>query len=112
MEYCISKGIITADQFSDYNATATRAQFAVIFANALPEANYAVINSVADGSIPDVAPGIYGSEAIYKLYRAGITQGSGAQHLFLPDQAIRRSEVAAILSRMFNEGSRQAITLN
>ena len=37
VDYAVDKGIITAGQFTDYNANATRRQFAAILAKALPE---------------------------------------------------------------------------
>ena len=46
-----------------------------------------------------------------KFYRAGILTGSDAKGTFKPTSSIKRSEVAAILSRMYNENVRQAITL-
>ena len=44
--------------------------------------------------------------AIYKLYRAGIVQGIDAAHNCNPDSNIKRSEVAAILTRMMNDEAR------
>ena len=37
VDYAILNGIITANQFSNYTSTATRIQFAMVFAKALPE---------------------------------------------------------------------------
>ena len=77
-----------------------------IFANALPESALGQINYIPDGIIPDVPMTHSQAEAIYKLYRAGIVQGTGKTHLCNPGAGIKRSEVAAILSRMMDSSQR------
>ena len=104
VDYCIDNGII--DKYYDYDEKATRSGYAVIFANALPDEALAKINSVADGSIPDVPETRAYAPEVYKLYRAGIIQGSDAEHNFKPLDNIKRSEVAAILSRMMDKTKR------
>ena len=42
----------------------------------------------------------------YTFYRAGILSGVDAKGTFLPSDNIKRSEVAAILIRMMDQGSR------
>lgn len=110
VDYARENGILAAE-FPDYSATATRAQFAVLFASALPDEAYEVINDVEDGSIPDVSETSLYSRAVYKLYRAGILTGSDAKGSFRPADGIRRSEVAAIATRMANPSLRRSITL-
>jgi hypothetical protein len=80
----------------DLNAPATRLEFAEILSAALPEEALQKINSVPDGSIPDVAD----DPAVYRLYRAGILTGSDESGAFEPDKSIQRSAVAAIVTRM------------
>ena len=53
---------------------------------------------------------LYGADAVYKLYRAGITQGSTG-NVYMPESPIRRCEVAAILTRMMNEEERMHFSL-
>ena len=53
--------------------------------------------------------GLYASE-IYEFYRAGILVGSNGGY-FKPNDNIKRSEVAAILVRMYDTSARQSITL-
>ena len=67
----------------------------------------------AVGAIPDVPfiSGNYVSTRIYAFYRAGILTGSNEQGIFEPDSNIKRSEVAAILTRMFDSTARKSITL-
>ena len=109
VDYCVENGII--DKYYDYDEKATRAGYAVIFANALPDEALAKINSVADGSIPDVPETRAYAPEVYKLYRAGILQGSDDARSFKPLDNILRSEVAAILSRMMDETKRVKFTL-
>ena len=48
---------------------------------------------------------------IYDFYRAGILTGSNAEGTFHPESSIKRSEVAAILIRMYDESMRLEKTL-
>ena len=48
---------------------------------------------------------------IYEFYRAGILTGSDAKGTFHADSTIRRSEVSAILNRMYDVSARQSIAL-
>jgi len=102
--YAKNNGIISKDY--TWSAPATRAGYMEIFANALPASAFAAINTIPDGSIPDVPMTHPQAAAIYKLYRAGILQGTGAAHNCNPGSNIRRSEVAAVLTRMMNESER------
>ena len=111
VDYAIANGIISAGQFSDYNATATRRQFAAIMANALPASALGAINTVADGAIPDVPTGAANYDAIYRLYRAGILTGNDAQGTFAPETYINRAAVAALVTRMADPSLRQSVTL-
>ena len=108
-DYAESKGIINGD--FDWNAPATRAEYMALFANALPEEAYAVINDIEDGAIPDAVMSDPQATAIYRLYRAGIVQGVDDAHNCSPDSNIKRSEVAAILTRMMNADARIAFSI-
>ena len=52
-DYCLEEGIL-AEPFADYGNAITRAQFAVLFAAALPETALTEMNDIPDGTIPDV----------------------------------------------------------
>ena len=52
-----------------------------------------------------------GAAAVYKLYRAGILQGNDTAHTCNPGANIRRSEVAAILTRMMNPDVRISFSM-
>ncbi len=97
VDYCLENGVLEAP-CANYNAKASRAEFALILAHALPEEELDVLNEVADGGIPDVTMTRYGAEEIYTLYRAGIIGGSDG--LFLPDNSITRAEASTIIARM------------
>lgn len=113
-DYCRDKGIIPTEataQEPGYvelqasaNVIITRAQYALLFSRALPDAALAAKNTIPDNSLPDVSmtQSVY-DQAIYKLYRAGIVNGSDAKGSFNPNSNIKRSEVAAILIRMMDE---------
>ena len=109
VQYAKDKGIISKDY--DWGAEATRAGYVEIFAKALPAEAFQGKNSVADGAIPDVPMSHPQAAAIYKLYRAGILTGADAKGTFHPADPIRRSEVAAILTRMMYAEARKAVNL-
>ena len=111
VNYAVDNGILTLGQFNDYNANATRRQFAGILAKALPAEALEAVNTVEDGAIPDVAAGSENYEEIYTLYRAGVLTGSDDKGTFAPETTIDRASVAAIVSRMAEPELRQSITL-
>ena len=113
VQYAVDNGIIEA-KYQNYsaaqmNAAATRAEFVHILHGAVDY--YKWINSVADNAIPDVKSGSLYAAEIYELYRAGILTGSDAAGTFYPTSSIKRSEVAAILIRMFDKDVRQSVNL-
>lgn len=114
-DYALENGIISQD-FSDYDAIITRRQFIVVFYNALPAEEYQAINDIPDDTIPDVDTTDQSAAEIYTFYRAGILTGytnttGFADHAFGPDTTIARGEVAAILTRMFDDTARVTFTL-
>jgi len=111
IDYAIQNGIIKAGEYKDYDAIATRAQFAGILAKALPKESLLGFNTVENGAIPDVSVNSEHAEAIYMLYRAGVLTGSDEKGTFEPNASIQRSAVAAIVSRMAVANERQAIML-
>lgn len=109
VDYALEKKLITGP-YADYNAKITRSEFVKIFYNALPESEYAQKNNIADNAIPDVRITDTNAKQIYAFYRAGILTGAegGA---FNPSQNVKRSEVAAIMTRMFDASSRKSVAL-
>lgn len=108
VDYAENNGILIAGEFSDYNAAATREQMAAIFSRALPASELKAVNDIS--SVPDIAGSPYASE-ILMLYKAGILTGSDIYGTFNPDSSIRRSEAAAILSRIAIPAERKSVSL-
>ena len=116
VDYAAGKGILTdagtegsvskAYVLAHANEPITRSAFAWIFAHTLPAGTLPAINTIPDGTIPDVTEGGERYDAIYTLYRAGILNGSDERGTFRPDSNILRSEVAAIVVRMCTPGER------
>ncbi|MBR3870002.1 MAG: S-layer homology domain-containing protein [Clostridia bacterium] len=104
VDYCKENNIISKEY--NYGENATRAGYMEIFANALPDEAFKDINNIPDGSILDVKNNSPYAIYVYKLYRAGIVSGADADHNCKPDNSIKRSEVAAIISRMMDEDKR------
>lgn len=109
-DYVTAKGLADLSGL-DMSAPATRAQFAVLLNTSLPEEALPAVNAVADDAIPDVKSGDPAAAAIYKLYRAGILTGNDEKGTFAPASNIRRSEVAAIVTRMADVSLRKTVTL-
>ncbi|MCI8284664.1 MAG: S-layer homology domain-containing protein [Firmicutes bacterium] len=107
VDYAAKNAIITSEYSgaADYNATATRAQFAEIMGGAISDGELPVINNINDGDIPDVSPDTDQGKAIYRLYRAGILTGDSSGE-FMPDANITRAQVAAIMARIADAGLR------
>lgn len=111
LDYAYQKGIIGRSYYTcDVNQKATRAQFAEIFANALPADALAARNTVADNAIPDVPASQSYAAAVYKLYRAGILTG-GEDGAFRPQSNITRAEASAVAARMADTDNRVSITM-
>lgn len=109
VEYCKAESIIKKEY--NYSDKVTRAGYMEIFASALPEEGLKAVNNVPDDSIPDVPSSKSYAPAVYKLYRAGILLGVDTEHNCNPFENIKRSEVAAILTRMMNEDKRVSFSM-
>lgn len=109
VDYAVRNKIISSNQFDNYTRSITREEFAVIFANTLPEESYTVINTISDGAIPDVPAGSANAQMVYRLYRAGILTGSDGQLSFHPEKNITRGEVSAILCRLVEPAQRRTL---
>jgi len=112
LDYAYENGIIDKAIYqSDMSRDATRAQFAVIFANALPADGLISINVIADDAIPDVKSADAIGPAVYKLYRAGILTGNDQRGTFQPQKTITRAAAAAIVARMGESDARKSVKL-
>ena len=110
VDYAMTNGIISSE-YKNYNANATRADFAQIFAKALPDEALPAINNIEDNAIPDVSVGYTYGSAVYKLYRAGVLVGSNDAGAFFPNTGITRDAVATIAARMADPTRRVPLTL-
>lgn len=113
VSYAVDNGIIEK-MYLDYtpaqmNTPVKRNEFVHIFYGAMSD--YRQINTVADNKIPDVITTDTYALEIYTFYRAGILTGSDKNGTFYPTNDIKRSEVAAILGRMYDKTTRQTVSL-
>lgn len=113
VSYAVDNGI-TEKMYLDYtpaqmNTPVKRNEFVHIFYGAMSD--YRQINTVADNKIPDVITTDTYALEIYTFYRAGILTGSDKNGTFYPTNDIKRSEVAAILSRMYDKTARKTVSL-
>ena len=103
----VSKGIIAAGQFADYDKPVTRKEMAVIIGKALPASWFNAINVFDE--LPDLDKTDKAFGPVIRLYRAGVIIGSDAKYSFLPDTSITRAELAAILVRCAVPESRKRV---
>jgi len=110
VEYARKNGFLPSGMNS-FNRAALREEVAAILAKALPTSAFPSINSIDDNAIPDVKMDSPNASAIYTLYRAGILTGSDSYGTFHPYTSIKRSEIAAIVTRIADPASRERKTL-
>lgn len=107
LDYAYNNGIINSSYYNtDVNVRATRAQFAEILSNSLPDEALLAMNAVSDDAIPDVKMTDYYAQFVYRLYRAGILTGGDVNGTFSPLTYITRAEAATIISRMAESDNR------
>ncbi|NLK87132.1 MAG: S-layer homology domain-containing protein [Clostridiaceae bacterium] len=109
VDSAIKAGIISRNQFNDLDENANRSEVAAILANALPESEYAKINSIE--KIPDVGESTKYAADILKLYNAGIISGNDEYGTFSPNRTITRKELSAIICRLVFPEKRRSFTL-
>ena len=107
--YCVANGIITADQFADFDKDITRAEMAAVVVAALPEDAWNAINDVTE--LPDVSDATPNVDDIFTLYNAGIMGGSDEYGTYQPYAYITRAEVAAVVTRCAVPAQRKLLNL-
>lgn len=110
VDYAVMNGIVT-EEYSDYNAPATRGQVAVLFSRALTSSkgNTDEINTVEFGSLPDIDTNAWYAAAVYRMYRLGLMTGDSAHYIY-PESAVKRSEISAVVLRMIDTSTRVTVT--
>ncbi len=111
IDYAAAHEFASFDGVDNYNAPITRGDFAGLMWAAAPPEVLPAINSVEEGSIPDVPVSSYYAEPVYALYRAGILTGNDAYGTYTPDSTISRGAVAAIISRIADPALRRTFAL-
>ncbi len=107
VKYCMDNGIMNGEP-GDVTQSAFRIECASLLSSALPEKELTEINAVADNAIPDL-PYSQNTENVYRLYRAGVLTGMDEAGNFCPESKVRRSEVAAIVSRLIDLSLRRSV---
>ena len=110
VDYCRENGLIATDH-ADYGRPATRSEFAAVLSRSVPASALPGFNEIEAGAIPDVPADAENAAEIYLLYRAGILTGNDVYGTFAPQSDIRRSEVAAIVSRIAYTALRKPVEL-
>ncbi len=110
VNYAISHGFLTEDQFDSYDRAAKRYEVAVLFENAMPDGYFTAKNTVSE--IPDVSEKSDYADELLTLYRAGVVMGSDSYGNFHPEDNITRAESAAIINRVALPENRLEKTLD
>ncbi len=107
VDYAIENNIISAGQYADYEAAATRYQVATIIVKAVDKTWLKEINAFTQ--VPDVLSTLPGYMDILALYKAGVVIGVDGQFNYLPENTIKRCEIAAIINRLALPESRKTV---
>ena len=110
VDYAVANGIIEEGEYPNLNINATRAQFAMILTASVPKSVLNPINSIEIGSIHDLPANTKYAEAAYLLYNAGVLTGSDSYGTFKANTGIKRSEAAAIATRIVDTSLRKSFT--
>lgn len=117
--YLKAGGIISSEFDGQWNRSATRGEMAHVLAHALPAELFESINQtvVAEGYatgryITDVTEYTAYQQDILTLYRWGILEGMDTSGSFHPERTVRRSEVAAMVTRLVEKDLRITLDWN
>ncbi len=102
VNYAISKGLMTENQFDSYTRNIKRYEIAQLLSKSC--GNLQEINSI--NAIPDVYNSDAYSEDILKLYRYGILTGNDDYGTFAPESNLLRSEMSAMAVRIADSTQR------
>lgn len=112
LAYLAARGLLVPT-ITDYDASATRAQLAAVFAATLPEDCFdnrnalLVTDAYASGAyIADVGEYTPYQPQILWMYRQGLLAGTDAAGAYRPEQTTTRAETATIVTRMVDPSLR------
>ena len=110
LRYGWQHGIVT-DDYETVDIPISRGSVAVLFARAVNTSGipFEEINEITFGELPDVDTSQWYATSCYRMYRWGILTGNERGEI-KPETTIRRSEMAAILSRVINPAARIKVT--
>lgn len=100
--YAAQRGIVT-ETYENIHENASRAVVAVLFARTLISADAGAneINAAEFGALKDVPTEKWYASSVYRMYRWGILIGDENGNLN-PENNVRRSEIAAIVTRVID----------
>lgn len=98
VDYAVSEGFLEDGEFDSYTRPIKRYEMVSLFAHCLPTSVFEELNYITH--IPDVSKSEKYAEDVFMFYNAGICLGSDIYGTFNPESNIKRSEVAAIVSRI------------
>ncbi|MGN1317810.1 MAG: leucine-rich repeat protein [Lachnospirales bacterium] len=107
VDYCHETGIIEEGLEFNWRKNATRAEMAYMFSHC--DMNTYYINDVPYDTIPDVDENTPFAYEIYDLYNKGIAVGSNEYYAYYPNSEVKRSEAAALVSRILCSDMRIAL---
>lgn len=110
VDYAIDNEIISEGDFDDYERNITRGEMAYLFTRALPQKEYKAINEVPENKPSDIEGYRY-EESIRMLFESGIVMGNDPYGTYTPDENIKRSEAAAVISRIADKSLRAKVAL-
>ena len=110
VDYAKDSGFLQAEP-DNYTQDVTRGEFADLLVTSIPSEALPGINSVEDGSVPDIAEDSQYAQSVYLLYRAGVFTGEKEDGSFRPDDIITRAEAAQAVARMAASSMRGKVTL-
>lgn len=106
VQYAISNGFMTADQFDNYDRKIKRYEIAELLADVCGELS--VINTVE--KVPDIPSELPFAEKVLKLYKAGILTGNDDYGTFAAQSNLLRSEISAMAVRIADSSKRVSKT--
>ena len=103
LDYAVGNGLITDEiANSEYlDSPVSRALFAQIISEAVPDDACKEINTIRSGQFPDIRESGAAGKAVYRLCRAGIITGDSRGN-FDPEGSLTRAQMAAVAARITN----------